>query len=90
MYRYDLEMLGKKIEETNVSSSYKCQVSSTMPLCHIFNLSGHAYLWKMAHKKVNNLSTKKEYYQFQVPYLSYLNLKQNKEFKEQAQILLSN
>ena len=73
MYNYDIEMLGEKIEETNVSSSYKFQVSSTMPLCHIFNLSGHAYLWKMAHKKVKNFSTKKEDYQFQVGYVSYFN-----------------
>ena len=52
MYNYDLKILGEKIKETNVSSSNKCLVSNTIPLCHIINLSACAPLWKMARKKV--------------------------------------
>ena len=44
----------------------------------------------MAHKTVNQLFMKKEYYQFQVACVSYLNLKQNKPFKEQVDKFLSN
>ena len=54
-----------------------------MPLIHIISLSACAPLWKMARKKVNNLSTNKEFYQFQVAYVSYLYLKQNKSLKDQ-------
>ena len=37
----------------------------------------------MAHNKANNLSMKKEDYKFKFSGVSYLNLKQNKSFKEQ-------
>ena len=63
---YDIKMLREKIKETNVSSSNKCQVYNTMPLCHILNLSARETLWKMAPRKVNDLSTKKIVYHFQV------------------------
>ena len=43
----------------------------------------------MARKKVKNFYTKKEYYQFHAGYLSYLNLKQNKSFKEEVDKCLS-
>ena len=36
----------------------------------------------MAHKKAKNLSTNKEVYQFQVACVLYINLEQNKAFKE--------
>ena len=51
-------------------------------------MSDHAPLWKMARKKVKYFSTKKEDYQFQVGYVSYLNLKK-KAFKEQVDKFLS-
>ena len=38
----------------------------------------------MAHNKANNLSTKKEDYKFNCSGVSYLNLKQNKSFKEKV------
>ena len=75
VYNYDIKMLREKIKETNVSSSNKWKFSNTMPLCHIFSLSACSPLWKMSRKKVNNLSTKKEVYQFQVVCVSYRNLK---------------
>ena len=53
-----------------------------MILIHIISLSARANIWKMARKKVNNLSINKEFYQFKVACVSYLNLKQDKEFKE--------
>ena len=55
---------------------------NTIPICQILNLSARAPPWKMARKKVNNLSTKKEVYQFQVACVSYLNLRQKKAFKD--------
>ena len=60
-----------------------------MPLYHILSLSACAPLWKMSRKKVNNLSTKKEVYQFQVACVSYMSLRKNKEFKEQIGKCLS-
>ena len=68
-------MLRDKNQETNLTSSNKCQVSNTVPLYQIFNLSACANLWQMERKKVNNLSTEKEDYQFQVACVSYLNFK---------------
>ena len=44
----------------------------------------------MTRKKVINLSKKKEDYQFQVACVLYLNLRQNKELKEQFDKFLSN
>ena len=52
-------MLLEKNQETNVSSYNKWQVSNIIPLYHIINLSACVPLWKMAHKKMNNMSTKK-------------------------------
>ena len=60
-----------------------------MPLCHILSLSVRANISKMARNKVNNLSTKKEVYQFKVECVSYLNLRQNKALKEQIDKHLS-
>ena len=68
-------MLRDKNQEANLTSSNKCQISNTVPLYHILNLSACENLWQMARKKVNNLSTKKEDNQFQVACVSYLNLK---------------
>ena len=62
---------------------------NTDPLCHIFNLSACESLWKIARKKVNNLSANKEFYQFQVACVSYLILKQSKAFKERIDRCLS-
>ena len=75
MYNYDIKMLIEKTKETNVSSSNKWQVSNKIPLVHILNLSARAPLWKMTRKKVNNVSTNKEDYQFRVGCVSYSNLK---------------
>ena len=36
----------------------------------------------MERKEVNNLSTNKEFYQFQVAIVTYMKLKQNKAFEE--------
>ena len=76
MYNYNIQMLREKIKETNVPSYNKWQVSNKIPVCHILSLSACAPLWKMAHKKVNNLSTKKGFYQFQVACVLYLKLRQ--------------
>ena len=43
----------------------------------------------MALNKVNNLSTNKEVHQFQVACVSYIYLKNNKEFKEKIDKRLS-
>ena len=59
---------------------------STMTLCHIIGLSACAPLWKIAHKNVKNLSTKKEGYHACV---SYLNLIQNKAFKDKIDRCMS-
>ena len=64
------------------------KVSNTIPLCWIINLSDCALLCKMSRKKVNNLSTKKEDYQFQVWCVSYLNFLK-KAFKEKVDNFLS-
>ena len=61
-----------------------------MSLCHILSLCARAPIWKMVRKKVNIFSMKKEYYQFQVACLSYMNLKNNKAFKEQVDKCLPN
>ena len=66
MYNYYINILIEKTKETKVSSSNKWKVSNTMPLCNILSLMDHAPLWQMTHKKVNNLSTNKEVYQFKV------------------------
>ena len=58
-------------------------------LCHILNLSALAPLWKMTRKKVFSVSTKKENYQFQVGFVSYLNFKKNKAFNEKVDMCLS-
>ena len=73
-----------------MSSSNKWQVSNTMNIIQIICLSAHALLWEIARKKVNKFSTKKEFYQFQVACVSYLNLKQNKALKEKIDKCLSN
>ena len=65
MYNYDTKMSREKIKETYVSSFNKWKVSNKIPLYHILSLSARVPLWKMARKKVNNLSTKKEVYQYQ-------------------------
>ena len=65
------------------------KVYNTDPLCHIFNLSACESLWKIARKKVNNLSTKKEDYQFHVACVSYFKIKLKKAFKEQVDKCLS-
>ena len=52
------------------------------PIYHIISLIYRAPLWKMTLNKVNNFSTEKEVYKFQVACVSYLNLKQNKAFKD--------
>ena len=75
-------MLIEKTKETNVSSSNKWQVYNTMPLCHVLSLNTRAPIWKMERKKVKFFSTKKQVYQLQVACVSYLNLIENKEFKE--------
>ena len=82
MYNHDIKMLREKIKETNVSSSSKWQVSNKMNLVHIISLSYRATLWQKEHNKVKNASTNKEVYQFQVSYVLYLKLKQNKAFIE--------
>ena len=82
-------MSGEKNQETNVSSSNKWKVFNTTPNSIIHNLSARAIIWQMAFKKVNNLSKKKEDYQFKFGCMSYLNLKQNKAFKEQVDKCLS-
>ena len=82
MYTYGIKMLGQKMTETNISSSNKWQVYNIIPLCRILSLSARAPLWKIARKKVNIFSMRKEDYQFRVACVSYLNLKQNKAFKE--------
>ena len=74
MYNYDIKMSRDKIKKTNVSLSNKWQVSNTSPLFHILSLSTRANIWKMALKKVKNLSRNKEVYQFQVVCVSYLKL----------------
>ena len=71
-------MLGEKIKETNVSSSNKCKVSNTIHLIKILILSAHAPLCEMERKKVKNLSTNKEVYQFQVACVSYIYLKKTR------------
>ena len=68
-------MLRDKNQETKFLSSNKCQVSNTVPLYHILNLSACANLWQMERKKVNILSTEKEDYQVQVACVSYMNFK---------------
>ena len=75
MYNYDIKMLREKIKETNVLSSNEWQVSNTIPLVHILSLSACVPFWKMTRKKVNNLLTNKEVYQFQVACVSYINFK---------------
>ena len=44
----------------------------------------------MSHKKVNNFSTKKEDYKFQVSCVSYMNLEKNKTLKDQVDKCLYN
>ena len=73
-----------------MSSSNKWQVYNTTPLVHIIRLSDCAPLWIMSHKKVKTFSTNKEFYQFQVVYVPYLNLSQNKAFKDQIDKCLPN
>ena len=82
-------MLGKRNQATNMSSSNKWKFCNTISLYHIINLSASAPIWKMACKKVNDLFTKKEDYQFQVGCVSYFNLKQNKAIKEKFDKCLS-
>ena len=62
MYNYDIKMLREKIEETNMSSYHKWQVSNTMALCHILSLIDCAPLCNMVLKKVNKFSMKREVY----------------------------
>ena len=75
MYKYCIKISRENIQGTIVASHNKYQFSNTMPLCQIICLSARAPLWKIARKKVNNSSTDKEAYQFQVACVSYLNLK---------------
>ena len=88
MYKYDLNMLREKNKATHVLSSNKWKICNSIPICHILNFSARAPLWKMALKKVNCFSMKKEDYKFRVGCVSYLNLKQNKAFKEQVDTCL--
>ena len=82
-------MLREKIKEINVSSCNKWKVSSKMPLIKILTLSAYAPLWKMARNNVNNSSTNKDVYQFQVACLSCINLKQKQSLKEKIDNCLS-
>ena len=59
-------------------SSKQWQVYNTTPLVQILSLSAREPPWKMAFKKVNNLATNMEVYQFQVECVSYLNLKKTR------------
>ena len=72
MYKYYLNRSWEKNQSTNVSPSNKWKFVKSIKLCQILNLSARAPLCKMARKKVNNFSTKKEYYQFKVVCMSYL------------------
>ena len=72
-----------------MSSSNKWKIYNTTPLCNILNVSACVPIWYMARKKLNNLSTKKEDYKYQDACVSYLNLKQNKAFKEKVYKYLS-
>ena len=53
-----------------------------MPLCQIISLIARVPLFQMARKKLNILFIKKEVFQFQVAFVQYLYLKQNKVFKK--------
>ena len=89
VYNQDINMMIEKIEETNVSLSNKWQVYNTMPLVHLLSLSAREPLWKISHKKVRNVLTNEEVYQFKVSCVSYPNLKQNQAFKEKIGKYLS-
>ena len=89
MYNYDLKMLREKNQVTNVSPNNKWKFCNSIPIYHIINMSACAPIRHMARKKVNNLSMKKEEYQFKFGRMSYLDLKQNKVFKEKVYKCLS-
>ena len=61
-----------------------------IPICYILSLIDHTPLWKIEQNKVNNSSTKKEVYQFQVACVSYQNLRKNKAFKDQIDAFFPN
>ena len=82
MYNYNLKVLRKKYQSTNVSPNDKLKFCNSFPLCCIINRRNHAPLWNIPNKKVKKNSTKKEDYEFQVGCVSYLNLEQNKAFKD--------
>ena len=65
------------------------QVYNTNTICCILSLSDRAPLWKMARKKVRNISMKNEVYQFQVACVSYMSLRQNNAFKYQIDNCMS-
>ena len=60
-----------------------------MFIVHILILSANEPLWQMERKKVKDLSTNKEFYQFKFACVSYLNLKQKKAFKKKVDKCLS-
>ena len=85
MYNYDLKTLREKNQAKNVSPNDRWKFCNSFPLCHILNMSDCVPLWSMACKKMNNVSKRTEEYQLEVRGMLYLNLKQNKAFKEQVE-----
>ena len=60
MYKYNINMLRKKNQPINVSLSNKLKFYDAISLCHMFNISACGPFWKMARKRVNIFSMKKE------------------------------
>ena len=56
---------------------------------HDKTISACAPLYKMAHNKAKSFSINKEVYQFSVASMSYMNLIQNKELKDNIDKFLS-
>ena len=78
-------MIRENKKSRKVSHNEKWSLCNTITFFHILNMSAHAPLWHMSRRKVNDVSSKKEKYQFQVGCMSYPTLKQKRPFKEQAE-----
>ena len=66
MYNDEIKMLREKNLTTIFSPNNRWEFCKSIPLCQFINIRDITLLWKIACKKVNTLSTKKEDCKFQV------------------------
>ena len=66
MYNDEIKMLREKNLTTKFSPNNRWEFCKSIPLCQFINIRDITLLWKIACKKVNTLSTKKEDCKFQV------------------------